>query len=76
MERGKNFERVRGREKIFFLSEEIEIIHPMHESAFEKQRPGRTHDDMYFMPKFHQLVGQIGQVNSLAAAIGISPITQ
>ncbi len=31
---------------------------------------------MHFMPKFYQLVGQIGQVNSLAAAIGISPITQ
>ena len=76
MKRGKNFKRVARGEEILFLAEEIEIIHPMYEGSLDGQRPGRSYDDVNLMSKSCQFVGQIGKVNSLAAAIGISPITQ
>jgi hypothetical protein len=48
----------------------------VNKGAFNKEWPRGTYDDMHFMPKFHQLIGQIGQVNSLTPAVRISAIAQ
>jgi hypothetical protein len=44
--------------------------------SLQEKRKGRSHEDVYFMAQFYQLVGQVGQINALAAAVRISSITQ
>jgi hypothetical protein len=72
----ENLKGVYGGEEIFFLSEEVEIFNSVDSRPFKKQRPGGADDDMDFMAELHQFVAQIGQVDSLAPTVWISPVTQ
>jgi hypothetical protein len=74
--RGENFEGVVRGKIIIFLPEEVVIGDRMERHSLQEKRPRRADDDMYFVAQFDKFVGEVGEVNSLSATIGISAITE
>jgi hypothetical protein len=76
MKGSEDLEGLGGRQKILCFPEEVKIFNLVDDRSVEKQRERGADDDMYLVAQFYQFVGQVSQVNSLAAAIRVSPVTQ